>query len=812
MNGKSPDRVEQIKENISVKLARYFSATEQEATQEQMYKAVVMSVRDILTQKSSTFRERRRQQGAKRAYYMSIEFLIGPQLKNNLENLGLFEDYKLALRDMGFSLESIINEDPDPALGNGGLGRLAACFMDALTTEEYSVTGFSICYEYGFFKQRILDGVQIELPDEWLGKAESWLRLRSDKACTVKFGGHVTQGWENGRLVFKHEDYEEVQAVPYDLMVSGYNCEAVNILRLWRAQSPKNLNMNLFSQGQYVKALEEETNAEVISKMLYPSDNHTEGKLLRLSQQYFLASASVQTIISDHLKAYGTLDNFADKVAIHLNDTHPALCIPELIRILLDVYSYSWEKAWDTAKKVFSYTNHTVMPEALETWNEDLFRLRLPRIYMIIQEINKRFCADLWKICPDNWDRISRMSITAYSNVRMANLSVAASSKVNGVSKLHSEILKKSVFKDFYDYEPDKFTNVTNGIAHRRWLCYSNPGLAGLLDECIGTDYRKNPEQLANFRKYADDSAVLQRLGEIKHENKVKFAEIIAEKTNILVDPSSIFDVQVKRIHEYKRQLLCALRIIYMYSLLKNSPNADVTPQTFIFAGKAAPSYHMAKEIIHLICSISAELERTPQLRDKMRVIFLENYNVSLAENLIPAADISEQISLAGKEASGTSNMKFMINGALTVATLDGANIEMRDVMGEENMFLFGLDAQDVEELWRSGYNALSYYNSSEKIRTAVDMLGTGFAGQRFDFMKQYLISGNSSIADPYMCLADFDSYCSVHERVTALYSQKSRWNRKALMNIASAGYFAADRSVREYAENIWHIPEVQNK
>ncbi len=804
------ETVNQIKDSILLKLARYFSVTEQEATEEQIYNAVVMCVRDALTQKSSVFRKKRREQGAKRVYYMSIEFLIGHQLKNNLENLGVYNEYAAALKDMGFSLDKIVKEDPDPSLGNGGLGRLAACFMDALTSQDYSATGFSICYEYGFFKQRILDGVQIELPDEWLNKASSWLRLRSDKAVSVKLGGHVNQVFENGKLIFRHEDYEEIQAVPYDLMISGYDCEAVNILRLWKAQSKKNLNMNLFSQGQYVKALEEETNAEVISKMLYPSDNHTEGKLLRLSQQYFLASASVQTIINDHLTAYGTLDNFADKVAIHLNDTHPALCVPELIRILIDTYSYSWDKAWETATKVFTYTNHTVMPEALETWNEDLFRLRLPRIYMIVQEINKRFCADLWKICPDDWNRISKMAITAYSTVRMANLSVAASNTVNGVSALHSDILKKTIFKDFYDINNDKFTNVTNGIAHRRWLCYSNPGLTSLLDECIGPEYRKTPEHLLNFKKFADDAGVLERLSDIKYQNKVRFANVIAERTNILVDPSSIFDIQVKRIHEYKRQLLAAMRIMYLYSLLKDSPNMDMTPQTFIFSGKAAPSYYMAKEIIHLICSISADIERTPALREKMRVIFMENYNVELAETLIPSADISEQISLAGKEASGTGNMKFMINGALTIATLDGANVEMRDVMGDDNIFLFGLDANDVEDLWRRGYNAHSYYSASEKVRRSVDMLGVGFAGRRFENMKQYLIAGQGGVADPFMCLADFDSYCTVHDKMTELYHDKLSWNKKSLMNIASAGYFAADRSVKEYADNIWHIPQIK--
>ena len=802
--------VNQIKENIEAKLSRQFGCTAAEASRDQIYKAAVLTVKDILTYKRGDFKKRVNQTGSKRVYYMCMEFLLGRSLKTNLHNLGVNNEYAKALSELGFELEDLYECEPDAGLGNGGLGRLAACFMDSLSSLNYPATGFSICYEYGLFKQKIVDGMQIELPDNWLPGGEVWLVPRTDRVFNVKMGGRIREEWQNGHLQVIYEDCEEIEAVPYDLMMSGADSDAVSRLRLWRARDTRNFNMGLFTQGQYTRALEESTNAEIISKVLYPSDNHTEGKLLRLSQQYFLVSASVQSIIRDHMAVYGTLVNLPEKVAIHINDTHPALCIPELMRILIDDYFFSWEHAWDIVVRTVSYTNHTVMPEALETWNEDLFRFKLPRLYAIVKEINERFCKDAWKSFPGNWNRISKMSIVGYGQVRMANLSVIGSHSVNGVSKLHSDILKNSTFKDFYRMYPERFCNVTNGVAHRRWLCYSNPKLAELLDNCIGTGYRHNPEELANFAKYADDKTVLQSIRDIKHQNKINFSNYMMKKAGVAIDTHSVYDVQIKRLHEYKRQLLNALNIIGLYLDLKENPNLDIQPQTFIFGAKAAPGYHMAKQIIKLLYYIGKDIEQNPAIREKLRVVFLEDYNVSLAEALIPSAEISEQISLAGKEASGTGCMKLMINGALTIGTLDGANVEMLAAAGNDNMFIFGLTANDVDELWLKGYNSALYYANNERLKRIVDYLNVGFAGESFSDIANYLLSGYG-IADPYMCLADFESYRQTHESLINAYQDKERWNRMSLMNIASAGYFAADRSIEDYAKNIWNLKKLPN-
>ena len=798
----------QVKQNLTEKLARYFGVTPDEANQEQVYKATILSVKDILAQKRADYKEQLKKQRKKTVYYLCMEFLIGRSLKNNLWNLDLAHQYEGALKELGFDLESLYDMEPDPGLGNGGLGRLAACFMDSLTTLDYPAMGFSLCYEYGLFKQKIIDGNQVELPDVWMNFGDAWLAPRTDKAYTVRFGGRVQESWDSGHCTITHTEYDEVQAVPYDMFISGHDSKTVNKLRLWKAHNTTKFNMNLFSQGQYVQALQKNTDAEVISKVLYPSDDHDEGKLLRLSQQYFLVSASLQSIIAEHLNTYGSLYNFADKVAIHINDTHPALCVPELMRILMDTYSYNWEAAWSVVTQVVSYTNHTVLPEALEKWNVDLFRLKLPRIYMIVEEINRRLCADLWNMYPGDWDRISRMAIVGYSQIRMANLSVAASHTVNGVSALHSEILKKSVFHDYYKARPYKFTNVTNGIAHRRWLCYSNPGLSGLLDECIGTGYRKDPTQLDNFLKFREDTSVLARLQQIKAENKKFFASEMLKKRGVTVDPDSIFDVQVKRMHEYKRQLLNVLKIIAYYNELKENPNANIQPTTFIFGGKAAPGYYMAKDIIKLIWSLGQEIERDPRMREIIRVVYLEDYNVSTAEILMPASDISEQISLAGKEASGTGCMKFMINGALTLGTMDGANVEMAEAVGMDNIYIFGLRSEEVDELWKNGYASLSYYQGNERLRRIMDSLSRGFAGNSFTNIVGYLLYGYG-VSDPYMCLADFDSYFATSENMRKTYLDSTAWSQKSLTNIAKAGFFAADRSIREYAENIWRMRPV---
>ncbi len=800
----------QIKENLDIKLARYFGCTAAEASKDQMYKATAMTIRDILAEKRGAFKKKVNQTGSKRVYYMCMEFLLGRSLKTNLCNLGLDEEYKKALSNMGFELDELYTCEPDAGLGNGGLGRLAACFMDSLSSLDYPATGFSLCYEYGLFKQMIVDGIQVELPDVWLPGGEVWLVPRTDRTFKVRFGGRVREEWKpSGHCEIIYEDAEEIEAVPYDMMISGADSQAVSQLRLWRARDIQNFNMGLFTQGQYARAQEEATNAAAITKVLYPSDNHTEGKLLRLTQQYFLCSASVQSIIRDHMAVYGTLDNLPEKVAIHLNDTHPTLCIPELMRVLVDDYFYPWDVAWHMVTRICSYTNHTVLPEALETWNEDLFRLKLPRIHAIIKEINERFCREAWQTFPGNWQKISAMSVIGYGQVRMANLAVIGSHSVNGVSKLHSNILKDTVFKDFFRLYPERFDNVTNGIAHRRWLCYSNPELAKLLDETIGTGYRHNPVELADFAKFADNAEVLERFRSIKHNNKIAFANHLYRKSGQKLDTHAVFDVQIKRLHEYKRQLLNALNIIGVFLDLRDNPNLDITPQTYIFGAKAAPGYQMAKRIIQLLCMISKEIERHPAIREKLNLVFLENYDVSTAEALIPSADISEQISLAGKEASGTGCMKLMMNGALTIGTLDGANVEMLAAAGEENMFIFGLTSTEVDELWLRGYRSTEFYANNERLIRIVNALSVGFGGESFADIATYLLGGHG-IADPYMCMADFESYRLTHDRAIKAYADRQNWTRMALLNTAASGHFAADRSIREYADRFWNIKPVK--
>ncbi len=800
---------EQVRASIEGKLIRYFGVEPSEATPDQMYKAVVYSVKDILQQKRGEFRERTKKAKEKKIYYLCMEFLVGRTLKNALMNLGIEEEYKAVLAEMGHDINAAYDTDPDLGLGNGGLGRLAACFMDSLTTLDYAATGFSICYEYGFFKQKLLDGNQIELPDMWMEQGEAWLNPRTDKSFTVRFGGTVKENWSGEKCDIVYENYQEVKALPYDLLISGSGTDAVNTLRLWKAVDTTTFNMSLISQGQYVRAMQETSSAEIISKVLYPSDDHDEGKLLRLSQQYFLVSASLQNIIADHLATYGSLNNFADKVAIHINDTHPALCIPELMRILMDVYSYTWDDAWNIVVKTISYTNHTVLPEALECWRVDLFSMKLPRIFMIVNEINRRFTADLWNMYPGDWDRISRMAIVAYNQVRMANLSVVGSHTVNGVSALHSDILKKTIFHDFYKMTPWKFTNVTNGVYHRRWLNNSNPALCKLLDELIGTAYREDASNIIALADYKDDKEVLRRIEEIKHYNKETFAYYAYEKTGRRLDPNSIFDVQIKRMHEYKRQLLNVLKIISLYNEIMNNPNADIPPQTFIFGCKAAPGYAMAKKLIKLIWFLSLELEKNPLTRDRLKVVFMEEYNVSLAEVLIPSADISEQISLAGKEASGTGCMKLMMNGAVTMGTLDGANVEIVEACGKENAYIFGLNTPEVEELWRNGYISRDFYHRSDKLKAVVDRLMKPIGGQDFSHIADYLINSGYGIADPFMCLADFDSYAYTYGRAMKDYLNREAWSRMSLMNTATSGIFASDNSIGKYARDIWHISPI---
>lgn len=777
-----------------------------EATKHQIYKTLCMVVRDILADKNTSFRKKCSENEDKQVFYMSMEFLVGTSLRNNLCNLKLEQDFRKALDSINVNIDEIYDIEPDAGLGNGGLGRLASCYMDSLTSLGIPATGYSIRYEFGIFKQKIIDGWQMEFPDDWLGLGDVWLKGRTDEAVEVRFGGKVNEWVDETGYHADHVDYNVILAVPYDMLISGYDTDAVNKLVLWSAKSPKRFDMTAFSRGDYAKAIEDNTKAEVISKVLYPADDHMEGKILRVKQQYFFVSASLQTIVKKHFAKYSTLDNLADKVSIHINDTHPALCVPELMRILMDDYNYGWDDAWEITCKTLSYTNHTVMSEALERWNEGMFREQLPRIYQIVAEINRRLLTDLRSIYPSDNAKLDYMAVIANGEVRMANLCLAACHTVNGVSKLHSEILTQSIFRDYYNINPEKFTNVTNGIAYRRWLCQANPLLTDLLTETIGDGFIKDSRELEKLLKYKGDKNVLDRIYDIKHKNKERLADYILSANGIKVDPNSIFDVQVKRLHEYKRQLLNVLQIIHMYKTIKENPNADYQPRTFIFAAKASAGYFMAKQIIRLICALSNTINSDPQVRDKLKVVFIEDYRVSLAEIIIPAANISEQISIAGKEASGTGNMKFMINGAVTLGTLDGANVEIFEQVGEDNIFLFGLKAHEVEELWRQGYSPLEYANANAELKAVLDMLTSGVLGARFDDVAKSLLTNAFGTADAYMTLADFDSYVKAQERVNATYSDKYKFADMSLVNTAKAGIFSSDRSISEYAKNIWRI------
>ena len=795
---------------IAGKLSRYFGVTPQEASREQIYRAVVMSVRDIMAEKHQKFHLKTKNAKAKRVYYLCMEFLMGRSLKNSVYNLGIYEAVSGALKDYKLTLEDLYEEEPDAGLGNGGLGRLAACFLDGLATQNYPAMGFSICYQYGLFKQKIIDGWQIELPDVWLPGGESWLIQRTDKRFIVRFDGTLEEKWTDHGMETVYHNAKEVEAIAYDMMVSGKDSESVSTLRLWRSRAVQKFDMQLFSQGNYAEVMRDDTDAQLISKVLYPSDNHYEGKSLRLKQQYFLVSASLQCIVSDHKRRYGSLALLPQMAAIHINDTHPALAIPELMRILVDENYFNWEIAWNITTATCAYTNHTVLAEALETWAEDLISRRLPRIYGILKEINRRFCDDLWNRFPGEWEKISRMSILSHNTVRMANLCVMGTHCVNGVSGLHSEIIKESIFRDFYDYTPEKFQNVTNGIAHRRWLNQSNPELCALITDCIGDGYDLHPEKLEELRKFADDTSVLKRLDEIKAIKKQQFAAYAKKQQGIVIDPNTVFDVQAKRMHEYKRQLLNVLHIIVDYNALRENPDLDILPKTYIFGAKAAAGYDMAKQIIKLICFLAEDIRKNPKINEKLNVVYMENYNVTMSEMLMPASEISEQISLAGKEASGTGNMKFMINGALTIGTLDGANVEMKERAGEDNIFIFGLTADEVNEIWSRGYNSSAYYNQDYGLRKIVESLIVGFNGTSFADIANYLVR-NAPVADPYMCLADYESYSRTQNAMSDLYrSDKLSWNKKSLMNIAAAGYFSADRSIRDYAKNIWNLKPVK--
>lgn len=792
----------QAKKMINDKLSHFFGVTPETASIEQFYKAVAMIVRDELAAMNSDFRHTAEKQDSKKIYYLCMEFLMGRSLKNNLYNLGLTDVFENALKSFDVSLEKLYTQEPDAGLGNGGLGRLAACYLDGLATNGFQSMGYSIRYEAGIFKQKLVDGWQTELPDFWLPGGEVWLVPREERAVEVNFEGWVEDSWDGDYHHVEMRDCNTVKAIPYDMYVSGKG-EGVARLRLWASSKPE-LDMSLFNQGSYIKAMEQSAMAEAISKVLYPSDNSPEGKSLRLRQQYFLVSASIQDIIQRHLTKYGTIDNLPEKVAIHINDTHPTMAIPELMRILLDECGYDWDSAWNIVTKTVAYTNHTVMKEALECWSEELYSRLLPRIYQITKEIDNRFRAYIWSVTHDA-DKVERMAIVSGGVVRMANLCVAGSHSVNGVSALHSEILKETVFNDFYTITPDKFKNVTNGIAFRRWICQANPELTKFVSELIGDSFITKSDELLKLRDYKDDKQVLETLQKIKYNNKVRFAEVVKKRSGIELDPNSIFDVQVKRLHEYKRQSLNILNIIAQYQMLKANPNMEFEPRTYIFASKAAPGYFMAKKTIELIDALSKLINNDPDVKGRIKVVFMEEYNVSLAELLMPAADISEQISLAGTEASGTGNMKLMLNGAVTLGTLDGANVEIAEAVGEDNIFLFGLKTPEVQQLQRDGYYPMNYINNNATLKGVIDFINSGVNGKTFTEISSSLMN-----VDPYMALADFADYQKAQAFSAEVYKDKERFAKMSLMNISGAGIFSADRSIMDYANNIWHTKPVK--
>mgnify|MGYP002307738523 CR=1 FL=1 len=799
-NKKENPLMEKIRCEFPKKLELLYSVSPEEASDKQVYHVLSSIMVEILAAKRQSFVNHTNSVGGKQIYYLSMEFLMGRSLKTSIYNLELADSIKSMLKEYDINLDKIYEYEPDAGLGNGGLGRLAACYLDALATEALPAMGHSICYEYGIFQQKLEDGWQTELPDNWLPGGSVWLVPKPELSIDIHFEGDLQEYWDNQYHYISHVNYNTVVATPYDMYVSGYGSEGVSVLRLWSAKAPS-FDMDMFNKGNYASALAQNSIANAISKILYPNDNHLEGKSLRLRQQYFLCAASVGDIVNNHMNVYGTLDNLADKVAIHINDTHPTLAIPELMRILLDDCGYTWEKSWDIVVRTFAYTNHTVMAEALEKWDVNLVKHVIPRIFSIIVEINNRYCQSLMERNGYDSAKTTRMSIIKDNMIHMATLCVAVSHSVNGVSKLHSEIIKHDVFRDEFENTPEKFKNVTNGIAYRRWLYQSNNGLTKLLSETIGNKFIKDASELVKFRNFENDETVLEKLMAVKKENKEKFAKYVKNSSGIIINTDSIFDVQVKRLHEYKRQHLNVMNILADYSYLLNNPDADFTPKTYIFAAKAAPGYYLAKQIIKMIWAISEEIRKNPRISSKLSVVFLENYCVTLSEILMPASDISEQISLAGTEASGTGNMKLMLNGAVTLGTLDGANIEIKEAAGDDNIIIFGMRTEEVNELKARGYRPMDYFNGNGIIHEAIDRMYRGINGCTFNDVAESLKD-----RDPYMVLADFDSYRQAQKYSTECYNDKLKWAKMSLNNIAGAGIFSADRAVTEYAENIWHL------
>ena len=786
------------------KLMSECNVTIDAASADQIYRCLAMITRQIMSDRQKQFQSKVLGEGKKQVYYLCMEFLMGRSLRTSLFNLGLNEVAESVLADADVKIDTIYEQEPDAGLGNGGLGRLAACYLDGMATDGIPGTGYSILYEYGIFKQKIVDGWQQERADNWLPGGQVWIKSHPDQAQEIRFDGQAIETWEGGFHHVKYENYNSVIAVPNDMYVAGYGSNGVSKLRLWQAKAPS-FDMSSFNAGNYNTAISQSASAELISKILYPNDNHTEGKILRLRQQYFFSAASIADILQNHLNQYGTLDNLADKVAIQLNDTHPTVAIPEMMRILLDECSYEWDAAFDICRKVFAYTNHTVMSEALEKWNADIFRNTLPRIWQIVCEMDRRCRADLAKAFPGDQGKIDYMAIIGDNQVRTANICAYTCHAINGVSKLHSEIIKDSVFHDYFLYKPQAFKNVTNGIAYRRWLLCSNPGLTHLLEETIGDGFKIDASELKKLEKFVDDKTVQAAAAKVKRENKANFANYLQKATGQVIDPDSIFDCQVKRMHEYKRQHLNALNIAAEYLYLKNNPNAEFTPKTYIFGAKAAPGYYMAKQMIRMICKLGKLIDEDPAVRGKLRIVYLEDYCVSLSERLMPASEVSEQISLAGTEASGTGNMKFMLNGAITLGTLDGANVEIADAAGHENEIIFGMLTPEVNALKGMGYHPNAFINGDNTAMAVLDFLEKGWNGENFSE-----VTSNLRNSDPYMVMADFKDYRRAQHDLQELYRDKQKWNHMSLKNISNAGIFSADRSIMDYARDIWGATPVK--
>ena len=805
-----------IKQSIAGKIQRYNGIAVAEATPQQIYKAVASTVRDQIMQKWMHFRELQRNERGKRLYYLSVEFLTGRALSCNLINLCCQENYAKALEEMGIRLSDILPEEPDPALGNGGLGRLAACFLDSLASMSIPAMGCTIRYEYGLFRQKMVDGQQVELPDTWLQNGNVWEVAVAEDTCQVQFGGEVEERDVGGRRIFRLVNAYTIDAVPYDMPAMGYDNQCVNTLRTWCARSRERIDLRSFGEGEYMKAMEEMQMAEVISKVLYPEDKHYEGKMLRLKQHYFLVSATLQNALKTFRKQYGgNLDLLPDKVVFHINDTHPGLAIPELIRLLIDEEGLTWEMAQRITCRCMAYTNHTVMAEALERWPVDMMKQTLPRIFMILEELNRRVCEQLFQHYPEQWERIGRMAIIAYGQVHMANLCVALSFSVNGVSQLHGKILTETVFHDYWRLDKGKFSAITNGITHRRWLLAANPKLADLFQEAIGDGFVRDTQQLKDLLPFAQDAAFRERFDRIKQDNKSRLQGLIKQRQNIHIDTAFIFDAQAKRLHEYKRQLLNALHIQVLYNRILDDSSFTMHPRLFLFSAKAAPGYWRAKLIIRYINALANLIDQNPRAREMLKVVYIENYDVSTAEVLIPAAEISQQLSTAGKEASGTGNMKFMMNGALTLGTMDGANVEIYEQVGIDNIYIFGMRADTVESMYQEGtYNPMTIYETNFEIRKAMNQWldGTIFPGEPLvlqDLYHMLLVGDHGGMADPYFVLKDFGSYSMANRRMAKDYCDRDKWLKMAVTNSAMSGFFGSDRTIREYNEKIWHIDPI---